>query len=354
MQVSLVNDIRTVSCLTGVVAAAFASALFPPVASAALTWDATNSTHTGTGGGFTTSEPFVTGGGSTNNGSGAKSFAAGTNLNGIYTLGFQQAFNPTPTMAQTDISGTPLIAGTTVTLFFNKDAGDNLNFVMVSGDLNAIVEYEVISDTRFRVTANVVNPVPTFGGDVAASFGVVVNYQANPQFDFQETVFATDMHLFDIVDVMDTINTGVMTVRARGEDGSNGILKAYVPDTFLPTLNAADASVIRGYVGGVEVPALDFVHIGPGTFDFSPTGTTTSGVQIFTLRNSAWSVAGTGKDLQIGKILPPSGDPNAALKAQLIKKIAKLKKQIRSAGSPKVAASLKAKLKKLTKQLRAL
>lgn len=314
-----------------------------------ITWDADASTHTGTGGGFVSAGG---GYGATNDSMMSPSaFGGGSNDFGVYSFGFSNvATGMKPTFAESELSGTVLPAGTQVTLYFDKAASDEINYIAIVADGSATLNYKAISTTRFSITATIVNPVQSVSGDADAAFGLVVDYQDVDALDFKQTVFATNVHFRDVTPPF-TQPSGAAGIRADGVNGVAADFYAFLPTAFLQSIGLTDPMDCKGYVDGIETPPGDFTNSGldgeSRGFDFM---SLTSDNQVLQVKvvNDDWSA----HDVQFGLI--QGGDPNAALKEKIraqIKKLEKKLKRANRAGKRALVKKLKKKIKKLKRKL---
>ena len=315
-----------------------------PVLRADFLWDPTASTHTGSGGGFESiSGPGVPAGYGQTDNMGTKAFGGGNNQGGVFTFGFVNTGGPDPTFAETELAATPLVAGTTLTLYFDKSATDRVNYVAIVGDPNSPVTYEVISTTRIKVVANVVDPVLSASGDNNAAFGLVIDYQNVAALDFKQAVFVTNMHHYDVSPPVTRPN-GAAGINADGSNGSAATFRAYLPVGFLTSIGLTDPADCKGYLDGLETPPGDFASEGLDDtlgFEFADTGNPTNAVLKAVVVNDTWSP----HDVQFGSIF---SDPNAALRAKLSKQLVVAKKKLRAAKT----RTQKKKWRKKIRQLR--
>jgi hypothetical protein len=332
-----------------------ALALLAPVLATAtlraeILWDADASSHTGNGGTFVSlSGPGIPPGYGQTVGMGDVAYGGGNNQSGVFTFGFINNPAPAPTFADTELSATSLVAGTTLTLYFNKGATDKINYLAIVGDPNASVTYELISDTRIKVVADVVNPVPSASGDNAAAFGLVIDYQNVAALDFKQAVFVTNMHHYDVGPPV-TRPSGAAGINANGTNGSAATFRAFLPTGFLVSIGITDPSQCKGYVDGLETPPGDFTNEGLDDtlgFDFGDAGNPDNTVLKVVVVNDEWSP----HDIQFGEIRT---DPNAALRAEITKRIAVAKKKLRKAKTPAVKKKWKKKIRSLKARLAAL
>ncbi|MDF1860203.1 MAG: hypothetical protein P1U87_08310 [Verrucomicrobiales bacterium] len=330
----------------------FLAGLLPGTLRADFVWDPAASTHTGAGTAFkqVTGPGVPAGTGSTT--SGPVAYGGGQNTSGVFTFGFTNSTNPFPALGDTELSSTVLVAGTTLTLYFDKGATDSVNYVAIITDTTASITYEVISSTRVKIVANVVNPVASASGDLNAVFGLVIDYQNVPALNFEQTVFATNMHHFDVSPPA-TQPSGVAGINANGLNGTSAQFRAFMPITYLASIGLTDPSECKGYVDGIETPPGDFTNEGLDAtlgFDFMDAGNPTNEVLKVVINNDSWSP----HDMQFGKLSSPPVDPNIAKRATLRKKIAKQKKKLKKARTASAKKRVRKKIKKLKLQLRRL
>jgi len=326
--------------------------LFPGILRADIVWDPAASSHSGSGGGFSAVPgPGIPAGTGVTT-SGPVAYGGGQNTSGVFTFGFTNSTNPFPAFGDTELSSTVLVAGTTLTLYFDKGATDSINYVAIITDTTASITYEVISSTRIKIVANVVNPVASASGDLNAAFGLVVDYQNVPALNFEQTVFATNMHHFDVSPPV-TQPSGVAGINANGQNGTSAQFRAFMPITYLASIGLTDPSECKGYVDGIETPPGDFTNEGLDNtlgFNFMDAGNPTNEVLKVVINNANWSP----HDMQFGKLSSPPADPNAAKRLAIKKKIARLKKQLKRATSANSKKRLRKKIRKLKQQLRRL
>lgn len=325
--------------------ALLATGLGVPSLRADFVWDPAGSSHTGGGGGFElVSGPEIPAGYGQTNNVGTKAFGGGNNQGGVFTFGFVNTGAPSPSFGDTELAATPLVAGTTLTLYFDKSATDRVNYVAVVGDPNAPVTYELISTTRIKVVANVVDPVLSASGDNNAAFGLVIDYQNVAALDFKQAVFVTNMHHYDVSPPVTRPN-GAAGINANGSNGTTATFRAYLPAGFLTSIGLTDPADCKGYLDGLETPPGDFTNEGLDDtlgFEFGDPGNPTNAVLKAVVVNDTWSP----HDVQFGNIL---SDPNAALRARLTGQLTVAKKKLRTAKTP----VLKKKWRKKIRQLKA-
>lgn len=317
---------------------------------AEILWDPEASSHTGTGGSFVTvTGPGIPAGFGQTVDMGNSAYGGGNNQSGVFTFGFINNPAPTPGFADTELSGTTLVAGTTLTLYFNKGANDKINYLAIVGDPDAAVTYELISDTRIKIVADVVDPVPSASGDNAAAFGLVIDYQSVAALDFKQAVFVTDMHHYDVGPPVTRPN-GAAGINGNGTNGSAATFRAFLPTGFLNSIGITDPSQCKGYVDGLETPPGDFTREGLDDtlgFNFGDPGNPTNTVLKVVVVNDDWSP----HDIQFGDI---RADPLAALRADLTRQISVAKKKLKKAKTPAAKKKWKKKIRSLNVRLAAL
>ena len=119
---------------------------------------------------------------------GTPAYGAGVNSSGNYVLGFVNAIPSSPGLPSfpaTELSATPLIAGTSLVLVFQKAPTDNINFAALLADAAQTISYELLSSTQFRIRCTMVDPVNSASGDAGAAFGLLVNYAATAGLNFK-------------------------------------------------------------------------------------------------------------------------------------------------------------------------
>jgi hypothetical protein len=286
------------------VAAPFALADSP------VTWEAGESTY----GPAASPTPFigllnagyagaVAEGGQLQNIAGAKGFwdsATSTYYVGFATPSFTEG--SLPPMTQTDLSKTPLTAGTRVSLVFSKDAGQPIDYIAVTADPDQPVTLDLrgaadlTAAERFTVSATVVKPAATLQdstGSVAAAFGVLVHFLPSDAGFAPGDIFVTDAGWLDLAPP--TLTTGGLAgLRVNGSDGHavrvDGILSSAQLSGWGIT-----ATQVGGYVGGKPVAgsSATFSHLTAGAGTLWPVG-----YEKFSVSNSAWSPA--ARDVSFG------------------------------------------------------
>ena len=213
----------------------------------------------------------------------------------VYAMGFINAV-PTsqalPAMAQTELAGGPLAAGTPLTLTFEKAAGQKIDSVAILGDPNALVSIEpsdpaaLTAATRFVVRATVTDPVASYSGNVGAAFGLIVDCSSAAARDFQGSLFVTNMHWLDI-DPPTFGATGLAGLSAHGQNGVEATFDGVFAPSFLTAMGIADPTQVQGYVDIAAVTGLSgasFTVLGAGDGSLWP-----SGYWKYRLANSMWS-----------------------------------------------------------------
>lgn len=186
-----------------------------------------------------------------------------------------------------------LSAGTALVLVFNKAASDKINFSALLADAAQTVSYELVSDTKIRIRASIVDPVQSASGDAAAAFGLVLSYADSAAIDFKGTVFATNMHYLDLAGPTD-INPGTAGINGNGVNGVAVNFNAFLPLQFLASFGVTEANVseVNGYIDGVAVPAGTFTNLGLDSslgFNFNDSSNPNNTVLKAKVTNSTWS-----------------------------------------------------------------
>jgi hypothetical protein len=175
--------------------------LIPASLHADLTWNPTASTHDGAA--FVSLSQGV---GSVSLGFPSTSNPAGAGqlVQGAYVFGFTTGTNPTPAIDETNLSGSPLAAGTKLVLVFDKAENDRISTLAMIADASDLdnIGLRVLSPTQIEVKATVVDPVISESNNpdnIGAAFGFVAQLvvDTNP-IDLKGTVFVTDMHWQDV------------------------------------------------------------------------------------------------------------------------------------------------------------
>ena len=221
-----------------------------PLQPGQIVWDPANSTYDGKS---FVPVPLQAGVGAVAAGmpSASNPVGAGMNLMGVYAFGFFSAI-PNPqnlAIADTDLSASPLVAGTDLVLRFNKGETDHVSFIGMVADASdlSVTGYKLLSPTVFEIRARVANPVLSEHNNpdaIDAAFGLIIATTPVPlgAFNFQGTVFATDMHWLDLEapNLGDLPQTGedvggmVAAIAAKGvsESGGTASFTAFMPEAF--------------------------------------------------------------------------------------------------------------------------
>jgi len=227
--------------------------------------------------------PFVVVGAPAPAGTGATSLSPGAAYgagfwdacSAVYAMGFTNTV-PTdadlPTMAETELVATPLVAGVPLTLAFDKTPGQRVNYVAIVGDPNALVSVEpadpatLTAAGRFTVRATVTDPVQSFSGDVGATFGLVVDCSTGAARDYQNSLFVTAMHWLDI-DPPTFTAPSMAGLSAHGSNGTVATFDGIFAPAFLAAMGIADPSQVQGYIDVTAVtgwPNATFAVLGAG------------------------------------------------------------------------------------------
>jgi len=283
-----------------------------PYAHADVTWDVGNSTF----GDFDT--PFVPFTGNFGIASGpvpaiGASFTqpAGLLMGSVNTV----TISGTPTLSQTDLSGTALPAGTVVKLRFTKAAGDQVKFIGLLADPNQAIVYTALSSTAFMVTARIANPVESASGNAAAAFGMLI-VTSEIVGDFGGTIFATDLHWLDI-GVPRFDSSGIFAISGNGKAGVTATTTAIIPVDKLPVFGLTEetAGSARGYIDDSFLPNGSFTNQGvsaPAGFQYLNSANPQNKVLKVSIINSSWST----HDLQYG-VLAKNAKPTVVVTGKL-------------------------------------
>ncbi|NDB77477.1 MAG: hypothetical protein EB141_17855, partial [Verrucomicrobia bacterium] len=230
---------RTVSASEGVVLDSFATSItLPPD----LAWLPTQSTHDGVP--FSAlGTVFASPPGATN------PVGLGQSVSGTYRFGFFNRLpaNPAaPTVAEADLTGSPLAAGTQLVLKFSKRTNDHVSFLAMTADAAVLsdVGYAVNpSGNELTVRARVVDPVASESNNpdtVGAAFGLLVRLAPTPTGpeNFRGTVFVTDMLYHDVEppgpgDAAQTSTNYIgqmVSLAAKGISASTATFHAFIPE----------------------------------------------------------------------------------------------------------------------------
>ena len=216
-------------------------------------------------------------------------------VNEVYAMGFINAVpmsQSLPALAQTELAGGPLAAGTPLALTFEKAAGQKIDSVAILGDPDALVSIEpadpatLTASTTVTVHATVTDPVASQSGDAGAAFGLIVDCSSDPARDFRGSLFVTDMHWLDI-DPPTFNATGLAGLSAHGQNGVQATFDGIFAPAFLAAMGVADPNQVQGYVDVTAVTGwtgASFTVMGAGDGSLWP-----SGCWKYRLANSTWS-----------------------------------------------------------------
>ncbi len=252
-----------------------------------------------------------------------KAYGMGLNNQGGFTGGFVFGFVGTmptgkPTFAQTELSGTALTAGTKVVLVFSKTTTDRINYMALTSNpatsgSNQILKYEVISDTKFRITATIVDPIKSASGDLGAAFGLYIDFQNNSSLDFDGTVFVTDMHYYDI-SAPTEFPSGLAGLSAGGFNGVAAQFFAFMPINFVTSMGLDPNNTgllqqeLQGYIDNTQVAQGKFENKGPDSslgFAFNDSENPGNTVVVMSITNDVWSK----HNIQFGKLIISAPTP---------------------------------------------
>ena len=302
------------SMLAGTLLTLMLVAVAPAVAASPITWSPTASTY-----GSAPATAFVALGAPAPPGSGATQFApsgmaygAGfwDETTGVYVMGFVGSV-PTstslPTMAQTELGGTALPAGTPLTLVFDKTGGQHIDSIAMLGDSSALVSVTpadpaaLDAATQFTVSASVVDPVASASGDVAAAFGLMIDCSPNVARDYQGSIFVTNMHWLD-VDPPTFTATGLAGLSAHGLNGTAATFDGIFSPAFLAVMGIDPLvpSAMQGYIDITAVTGwagASLASLGVGLGTDWPLGS-----YKYRVTNSLWST----HNIMFGKLSAPA------------------------------------------------
>lgn len=239
--------------------------LITPSLSGQVTWVPSTSTHDGT--------PFVDLPGAPGFGALTVAQPSATNpvgavfgSNGVWAFGFANTtISNTPTVSETDLGASALTAGTNLILKFTKGANDFISFVAMLADASTLsnIGLKVTSTTTFEIKATIVDPIISASNNpdaVSSAFGMVIQTvtSSTSAFNFQGTVFVTNIHWNDLVppnfnDLPQTADdtTGIagfvtgITANGiiTGSDTTKADFYAYMPEKFFEFARANGVDV---------------------------------------------------------------------------------------------------------------
>jgi len=175
---------------------------------------------------------------------------------GVFTVGF--AIPPIttgglPSMAQTELSATPLKADTRLSMVFTKAAGQRVDSIAMLADPDAPVTLDyapaasLTDATRFTVVASVAEPVASAGGKVTAAFGMIVDCSPLDARDAYGSIFVTNMSWLDVAPPAFT-SSGVAGLSANGANGVKATFDGILSPGLLAHWGVLSASAVHGYV----------------------------------------------------------------------------------------------------------
>ena len=171
----------------------------------------------------------------------------------LYAFGFATATigSTGPTMSQTNLGSSALVAGTKLLLRFSKAANQEISFIAMIADASTLtnIGLKIISPTVFEVKATIVDPIisETNNPDnISSAFGMVIQATTTPDsvLNFKGTVFVTNMHyldidppeLSDLPQTSDTLAGFVTGITAHGittaSDTTKADFYAYIPEAL--------------------------------------------------------------------------------------------------------------------------
>jgi len=178
---------------------------------------------------------------------------AGVEVEGVYAFGFANAIPGAtgPTMDQTDLGESALVAGTDLVLQFTKPDSVHISFIAMVGDASdpAKIGYKQLSPTEIEIRATIADPVlsETNNPDALdAAFGLIVftTPTLTEAFNMRGTVFVTDIHwqdmeppdFSDLPQGDENIEGMAAGIAARGISVTNGSgaanFTAFMPEDF--------------------------------------------------------------------------------------------------------------------------
>ena len=185
-----------------------------------------------------------------------------------------------PPAADTDVAGTLLGAGTPVSLVFHKAPGRVVDWIAVSGELDAPLSVEpadpeaLVAGDTFTIRATVGDPVATASGEAGAALGVVIDLAGDPTRFQHASLLATDMHWLDVGPPRFRA-PGLAGLRARGVEGVAASVDAILSPMFLDMNAITDPATVRGYIDGSPLgtmPDAVFTPMGVGDGSLWPAG----------------------------------------------------------------------------------
>ena len=253
----------------------------------------------------------------------------GQSSSGTYRFGFFNRLpaNPAaPTVAEADLTGSPLAAGTQLVLKFSKRTNDHVSFVAMTADAAVLsdVGYSVnASGNELTVRARVVDPVASESNNpdtVGAAFGLLVRLAptATGPENFRGTVFVTDMLYHDVeppgpseAAQTSTNYIGQMvSLAAKGISANTATFHAFIPERLFAAGRANGVDVTgenclgyRTYVqltgstnGFFKLNSPPSTAFADANFDSDGDGTPDA-IWRFKIASSTWSrqVMGFGK-----------------------------------------------------------
>jgi len=181
----------------------------------------------------------------------------------IYVFGFVNAQPTTmspPTMAQTDLAGKDIDAGTRLKLKFTKSAGQRIDYFAVVCDPDAEITVEpepgktLTEASYFIVKASIVKPVRSASGaTTGGAFGFVADCSSVMSVDdYLGSVFATNMHWVDIDPP--SVSMGTMAgIRANGAAGVSATFDGVFPPEMLTKMGIGDPADVQGYIDVTKI-----------------------------------------------------------------------------------------------------
>jgi hypothetical protein len=230
----------------------------------------------------------------------------------VYTVGF--AIPPItvgglPSMAQTELSATPLEADTRLSMMFTKAAGQRVDSIAMLADPDAPVSLSynaatLTASTQFTVVASVAEPVASAGGKVNAAFGMAIDCSPAAGRDAYGSIFVTDMSWLDIAPPAFT-SSGVAGLSANGANGVKATFDGILSPELLAYWGVKDPATVQGFVGSSPIAGLTgatFARLGTGA-------NWPAGYEKYRVTNSAWSK----HDILWGVSAPPVVKPAKAV-----------------------------------------
>jgi hypothetical protein len=199
-----------------------------------------------------------------------------------------------PTMAETDLAGKDIGAGTLLELKFAKTADQRINYFAFTCDTEARITVEpeagktLTEASYFVVKATIVRPVKSASGELAGgAFGFMANLSSAADQDYLGAVFATNMH-WDDVKPPTISSSGMAGLNAAGFNGVSATFDGVFPSDLLTKMGITDPANVQGYIDASRIlptstaAAFAYKGIGDGSL-------WNAGWYKYRITNSAWS-----------------------------------------------------------------